>query len=144
MPPLIFFLRFSYLFYVCECIVDIFKHTRREHQIPLQMVACQELNSGPLESSQCSYPRSHLASPYSDCLDLIGLLRSFVWSCLESCKPRQVLRFYLPRRVMMVVCACVYAWRECECAYVLYSHMCSQVHVFVQRPEEITMCYYSP
>jgi hypothetical protein len=32
-----FFLKI-YLFYVCEYTVAIFRHTRRGHQIPLQMV----------------------------------------------------------------------------------------------------------
>ena len=38
-----------YLFYVCKYSVDVFRHTRRKHQILLQMVVSWELNSGPLE-----------------------------------------------------------------------------------------------
>ena len=46
-----FFFRFIYLY---EYIVAVFGHTRRGHQIPLQMVVshhveCWELNLGPLE-----------------------------------------------------------------------------------------------
>ena len=32
------FLRFIYLFYVYEYTVAVFRHTRRGHQIPFQMV----------------------------------------------------------------------------------------------------------
>jgi hypothetical protein len=44
----------SYLFYVYEYIVAVFRHTRRGPQIPLQMVVSHYVvagNSGPLKSS---------------------------------------------------------------------------------------------
>jgi hypothetical protein len=57
LPPLskdLFIYLFIYLFHVCKYTVAVFRHTRRGHQIPLQMVVshpcgCWELNSGPLE-----------------------------------------------------------------------------------------------
>lgn len=33
----LFFLKITYLFYVCEYIVAVFRHTRRRHRIPSQM-----------------------------------------------------------------------------------------------------------
>jgi hypothetical protein len=41
-----FFLRFIYLFYVCEYIVTVFSHTRRGYQIPLQMVVSHHVVAG--------------------------------------------------------------------------------------------------
>jgi hypothetical protein len=38
-----------YLFYLYGCILAAFRHTRKGHQIPLQMVVSWELNTGPLE-----------------------------------------------------------------------------------------------
>jgi hypothetical protein len=54
-----FFLRFIYLFYVCEYIVAVFRHTGRGHRIPLQMVMSYHVVAGnlsqdPWKSSQCS------------------------------------------------------------------------------------------
>lgn len=48
-----------------------------------------------------------------------------------------------------MVCACVCVWREREwlcmsICVILHSHMCWQVHVSAQRPEEIMICYFSP
>ena len=53
---------FTYLLYVCEHTVAVFRHTRTGHPIPLQMVVpddafgslgvscgCWELNLGPLQ-----------------------------------------------------------------------------------------------
>jgi hypothetical protein len=37
------FKRFIYLFYVYEYTVAVFRHTRREHQIPLQMVVSHKV-----------------------------------------------------------------------------------------------------
>jgi hypothetical protein len=46
-------------FYVCEYTVSVFRHTRREHQIPLQMVVSHQVVSRNWtqdlwKSSQCS------------------------------------------------------------------------------------------
>jgi hypothetical protein len=44
---LFFFLRFIYLFYIiCEYVVVVFRNTRRDHQIPLQMVVTQHVVPG--------------------------------------------------------------------------------------------------
>ena len=47
-PPsfLFFFLQDFYLFYVCEYTVAVLRHTRREHQIPLQMVVSHHVVAG--------------------------------------------------------------------------------------------------
>ena len=37
---------FSYLFYVCEFIVNFFRHTRRGHGIPLEMVESHHMEAG--------------------------------------------------------------------------------------------------
>ena len=37
---------FSYLFYVCELIVNFFRHTRRGHGIPLEMVESHHMEAG--------------------------------------------------------------------------------------------------
>ena len=42
----LFFLRFIYLFYVYEHTITLFRHTRRGHQIPLQMVASHHVGAG--------------------------------------------------------------------------------------------------
>ena len=41
-----FSLRFIYLFYACEYTVFLFRHTRKGHQIPLQMVVSHHVVSG--------------------------------------------------------------------------------------------------
>jgi hypothetical protein len=41
-----FFLRFIYLFYVYEYTVAVFRHIRRGHQIPLQMVVSHHVVTG--------------------------------------------------------------------------------------------------
>jgi hypothetical protein len=41
-----FFKVFIYLFYVCEYSVVVFRHTRRGHQIPLQMVLSHHVVAG--------------------------------------------------------------------------------------------------
>jgi hypothetical protein len=38
-----------YLVYVCEYIVAVFMHTRREHRIPLQMFVSHRVVAGSLE-----------------------------------------------------------------------------------------------
>jgi hypothetical protein len=35
-----------YLFYICEYTVAVFRHTRRRHQIPLQMVVTHHVLAG--------------------------------------------------------------------------------------------------
>ena len=40
------FKRFIYLFYVYECTVAVFRHTRIGHQIPLQIVVSHHVVSG--------------------------------------------------------------------------------------------------
>ena len=40
------FLRFIYLFYVYEYTIALFRHTRRELQIPLQMVESHHVIAG--------------------------------------------------------------------------------------------------
>jgi hypothetical protein len=40
------FLKIIYLIYVCESIVALFRHTRRGHQIPLQMVVSHHVVAG--------------------------------------------------------------------------------------------------
>jgi hypothetical protein len=40
------FKRTIYLFYVYECTVAVFRHTRRGHQISLQMVASYNVAAG--------------------------------------------------------------------------------------------------
>jgi hypothetical protein len=35
-----------YVFYVCEYTVAVFRHTRRGHQIPLQMVVSHHVVAG--------------------------------------------------------------------------------------------------
>jgi predicted metal-dependent hydrolase len=40
------FLKKIYLFNVCECTVALFTHTRRGHQIPLQMVVSHHVVAG--------------------------------------------------------------------------------------------------
>jgi hypothetical protein len=40
------FLRFIYLFYVYEYAIALFRHTRRGHQIPLQMVVSHHVIAG--------------------------------------------------------------------------------------------------
>ena len=40
------FERFIYLFYVCEYTVAVFRHTRRGHRIPLQMVVSHHVVAG--------------------------------------------------------------------------------------------------
>ena len=63
------FKRFIHLFYVCEYIVVIFRHTRRGYQIPLlQMVVSHHVvamnwTQDLWKSSQCSNLLSHLSSP---------------------------------------------------------------------------------
>jgi hypothetical protein len=42
----VLFLRFMYLFYVCEYTVAVFRQTRRGHQIPLQMVVSHHVVGG--------------------------------------------------------------------------------------------------
>ena len=42
------FLRFIYLFHVCEYTVAVFRHTRKGHQIPLQMVVSHYVVAGNL------------------------------------------------------------------------------------------------
>jgi hypothetical protein len=37
---------FIYLFKVCEYTVPVFRHTRREHQFPLQMVVSHHVVAG--------------------------------------------------------------------------------------------------
>jgi hypothetical protein len=66
MPSLFFFLKI-YLIY--EYTVAVFGHTRRGHQIPLQIVVSHHVIAGIWtqdlgKSSQCSYPLSHLSSPH--------------------------------------------------------------------------------
>jgi hypothetical protein len=39
-------LRFIYLFYVYEYTVAVFRHTRRGHRIPLQMVVSHHVVAG--------------------------------------------------------------------------------------------------
>jgi hypothetical protein len=46
LKDLISFLIFIYLFYVCEYTVAVFRHTRRGHQIPLQMVVSHHVVAG--------------------------------------------------------------------------------------------------
>jgi hypothetical protein len=58
---------FIYLFNVYDCTVAIFRHTRRGHQIPLQMVMSPNVvawtwTQNLWKSSQCSYPLSHISS----------------------------------------------------------------------------------
>ena len=56
----LYFIKKMYLLYVCEYTVTIFRHTRKGHQIPLQMavshrvVAGTELKSGRWRNSQHS------------------------------------------------------------------------------------------
>jgi hypothetical protein len=50
---------FIYLFYVCEYTVSVFRHTRRGHRIPLQMVVSHRVVAGIWtqdlwKSSRCS------------------------------------------------------------------------------------------
>jgi hypothetical protein len=57
--PVFFFFIFIYLFYVYEYTVAVFRHTRRGHQIPLQMVVSHHVVPGNCtqdlwKSSQCS------------------------------------------------------------------------------------------
>jgi hypothetical protein len=42
----LFFLKNCLLFYVCEYTVVFFRHTRRGHQIPLQMVVSHHVVAG--------------------------------------------------------------------------------------------------
>jgi hypothetical protein len=42
----LFFLLKNYLFYVYESAATIFRHTRRRHQIPLQMVVSHHVVAG--------------------------------------------------------------------------------------------------
>jgi hypothetical protein len=44
--PIDVFLKKIYLFYVYEYIVAVFRHTRREHGIPLQMVVSHHVVAG--------------------------------------------------------------------------------------------------
>ena len=65
----IFKKRFYLFFYVYEYIVAVFRHTRRGHQIPLQMVMSHHVIAGYWtqdlrKKSQCSYPLSHFSSPF--------------------------------------------------------------------------------
>jgi hypothetical protein len=67
----IFFLLFkkTYLFYVYEYTADVFTHTRRGLQIPLQMVGRQlvaagNLNSGPLEEQSVLLTAEPSLQPY--------------------------------------------------------------------------------
>jgi hypothetical protein len=49
-----------------ECTVDVFRHTRRGRQIPLQIVVSHCVVAGTQDlwkSSQCSKSPSHLSSP---------------------------------------------------------------------------------
>ena len=62
-PVRLFFSFFKIsLFYVCEYTVAVFRHNRRGHHIPLQMVVshhvvgCWELNSGLLEEQSVLLP----------------------------------------------------------------------------------------
>jgi hypothetical protein len=48
LAPLVVFLKYIYLFYICEYMVTLFRHTRRGYQISC---CCWELNSGPLEAT---------------------------------------------------------------------------------------------
>jgi hypothetical protein len=41
-----FFKRFIYLFYVYEYMIALFRHTKRRHQIPLQMVVSHHVVAG--------------------------------------------------------------------------------------------------
>jgi hypothetical protein len=73
-------LRFIYLFYAYEYItIAPFKHTRRGHRIPLQMVVSHHVVAGIWtqdlwKSSQCPYLLNHLSSPVTPVLrDLKGL-----------------------------------------------------------------------
>jgi hypothetical protein len=62
---------FIYLFYVYEYTVVVFRHTRRGHQISLQMVGCEslcscwKLNSGPLEEQSVLLTNKSLLQPKS-------------------------------------------------------------------------------
>jgi hypothetical protein len=44
--PSFFFFFKIYLFYVYECTIALFRHTRRGHQIPLQMVVSHHVVAG--------------------------------------------------------------------------------------------------
>jgi hypothetical protein len=46
MGAILFFFFKIYLFYVCEYTVTVFRHTRRGHQIPLQMVVSHHVVAG--------------------------------------------------------------------------------------------------
>jgi hypothetical protein len=64
-----FFLRFIYLFIIHKYTVAVFRHTRRGRQISLWVVVSHHVVTGIWthdlqKSSQCSYPLSHLTSPY--------------------------------------------------------------------------------
>jgi len=41
-----FFLTFIYIFYTCEYTVAVFRHTRKRHQIPLQIVVSHHVVAG--------------------------------------------------------------------------------------------------
>jgi hypothetical protein len=58
------------LFYVYKYTVAVFRHSRRGNRIPLQMVVSHPVVAGNWtqdlwKSTQCSYPLSHLSSPWS-------------------------------------------------------------------------------
>ena len=59
---------FICLFYVYEYTIDVFKHTRRRHQMPLHLVLSQYVIAGNWtqelwKNSQCYKTLSHLSSP---------------------------------------------------------------------------------
>jgi len=72
-----FFLkRFIYCILSTLYTVAVFMHTRRGHQIPLQMVVSHHVVAGNWtqdlwKSSQCSQPLSHLSSPLNIFLKLV-------------------------------------------------------------------------
>ena len=59
---------FTYLFYVYEYTVAVFRHTSSGHRIPLQIVVSHHVVAGNWtqdlwKSSWCSFPLSYLSSP---------------------------------------------------------------------------------
>jgi hypothetical protein len=65
-----------YYIHIYEYTVAVFRHTRRGHPIPLQMIGSHRVSAHHLwKSSRCSQPLSHLSNP--NLCFLLGLLSPY-------------------------------------------------------------------
>jgi hypothetical protein len=104
--PIFFFFFFKiYLFIICKYTVAVFRHSRRGHQILLQMVVghhvVAEIWTPDLrKSSRCSYPLSHFTSRWLQFLNLpVNLL--WWWSSFHFLNRKTALFYWLTAEIVL-------------------------------------------